>query len=165
MPKAWWDIAHSGSRSHAVDMKIPLPLPAIAALGLLAAPVHAADAEQPRIAISDVDQSRDRSIVAGNAAVLGGRLAVVGNCVVVEQENGSRVLPVFPSGIATWDAAQGRLKYFRDTWKLGDRVAIGGGSANRFMSDTLLASDDVDIPSDCPTSEIWVAIGYSAGLL
>ena len=142
-------------------MNLPISLLALLATGLLAPPagLDAIDEAQPRLAISDVDQGRDRSVVVGNAAVLGGRLAVVGNCVVVKQESGDYVLPIFPSGIATWDGRARQLRYFNDTYAVGDPVALGGGFADEAMIAALRGSDDVDIPADCPTSEVWVAIG------
>lgn len=134
---------------------------ALLASGALAVPANSEPRGdiQPRIAISDVDESRDRSLIVGFAAAMEGRLAVVGNCVLVELENRELVLPVFPSGIAAWEAGAQRLSYFDEIYAVGETVRLGGGFANEAMIAALVASDDVEIPSDCPTSRVWISVG------
>jgi hypothetical protein len=87
------------------------------------------------------------------------RLAVVGNCVLVKNERGEEVVPVFSAGTASWDAGARRLRYLGRLYAIGDIVPIGGGGVNAAMIPTILRSPLVDVPSDCPKSRLWFTAG------
>jgi hypothetical protein len=74
-----------------------------------------------------VDRSGRRA-VGGATAILNGVLSRVGNCLVVTAPNGIRVQPLFLAGTAKWDTASETLVYRGKNYRLGDRIAFGGGA-------------------------------------
>jgi hypothetical protein len=86
------------------------------------------------------------------------RLTVHGNCVLVRTERGE-VVPVFSAGTASWDPGARQLAYENRRYSIGDEVSIGGGGVNPAMVPALLRSPLVDVPSDCPTSQLWFTAG------
>lgn len=75
---------------------------------------------------SGVDRSGRRT-VGGAASVFDGVLSRAGNCLIVTAPNGIRVQPVFVAGTATWDAEAETLVFRGKNYRLGDRIALGGG--------------------------------------
>lgn len=130
-------------------------------LPLLAGMAQAAPtgtAAEPRVATFVVERRADGT-VGGAAAMMHLRLAVVGNCVLVRGEGGEEIVPVFSAGSASWDPGARRLSYSGRLYAVGDIVPIGGGGVNPAMIPTILRSPLVDVPSDCPTSRLWVSAG------
>ena len=74
-----------------------------------------------------VDRSGRRT-VGGATAILDGVLSRVGNCLIVTAPNGIRVQPLFLAGTARWDAEAETLVYRGKNYRLGDRIALGGGA-------------------------------------
>ncbi|MEH1126948.1 hypothetical protein [Micromonospora sp. CPCC 206061] len=77
----------------------------------------------------------------GDGAALDGTLATRGECLVVETDDGSVVVPVLPASATTWDGGAERLTIGSSEYRVGDRVSFGGGYSGR--------APDVEIPSAC----------------
>ena len=74
----------------------------------------------------------------GNGALLEGTVQVVDGCFFVEASTGERVLVYFPEDEVEW--TDGALRYADSTYRAGDSIALGGGSA---------AGAFRPLPSDC----------------
>lgn len=100
--------------------------PAAASAPGPAAPA-AARREAPRgPLIATYRPDRPAGAVAGSAAArLDGRLATLGNCLVIAGDR--PVQPVFPEGRVRWDEARRGLIVDGAFHPLGGRIALGGG--------------------------------------
>jgi hypothetical protein len=134
------------------------PDPAVLKLSGSGAAKPVQQVTKPRAA-TFIPERRADGVVGGAAAMMHARLAVVGNCVLVKSERGEEIVPVFSAGTASWDRRARRLWYQGRRYAIGDIVPIGGGGANPAMIPTILRSPLVDIPSDCPTSQLWFTAG------
>lgn len=123
-----------------------------------AASLAAAPADAARVATFVVARRAD-GVVGSAAALMQGRLAVVGNCVLVRSESGVETVPVFGAGSAVWDARAGRLRYRGRLYSVGDVVPIGGGGVNPARIPEMLRNPLIDVPGDCPTARLWFSPG------
>ena len=62
----------------------------------------------------------------GAGALLRGELAMVGGCLVVKPETGTTYAVWWPS-TASWDKSAQALTVNGTTYRLGDKVEVGGG--------------------------------------
>src|SRR6187549_3961628 len=69
-------------------------------------------------------------------ALLEGRLALENGCLYVVRSDAERTLPVFPSALASWDAATQTLTYNGETYAVGDEIAAAGGWFGEQLDDT-----------------------------
>lgn len=82
----------------------------------------------------------------GDGALLTGNLVENAGCLVVETDDGSTVLPIFPSNTTTWDAATNALTLDGTGHPLGNRVSFGGGYTSH-------DAENADLPEACGKPE------------
>lgn len=67
----------------------------------------------------------------GHQARLSGRLVLEGGCLYVANPRGQRWIPVFRSPHTRWNAALAAVETnYGETWRLGDTLALGSGTAS-----------------------------------
>lgn len=88
-------------------------------------------------------------------ALFWGTLQLADGCLVVVDEYGRAVVPVFKAGVTTWDGEV--LTRAGERYELGDEISMGGGTSS--------ASDpDLVVPESCPAdAEVWLAAEGSTG--
>lgn len=119
-----------------------------------AGPLHRETGEI-RLSRWGVGVPRPDGPVGGAAARIDGVLSRVGACLIVESEGGAKVHPVFPSDQVRWDATSGTLRFAGSTYRLGDRITLGGGGV---ASENFRRETGVEI-APCEISDVWVVIG------
>lgn len=91
---------------------------------------------------------------AGMDALFEGTLRLIDGCVVVEAPEGLLVLPVFPSGDASW--SDGVLMWRDHEYVDGDAISLGGGGGGGPVGSTSTAY----IPEDCVGLSAWWVSPY-----
>lgn len=87
----------------------------------------------------------------GDSAALEGLLALRDDCLVMQVDDGSHVVPAFPSHFS-WDADTQTLSGEGFSAAVGDRVTVGGGGGGPASSFPF-----VTLPKGCPTEAVFVA--------
>lgn len=104
--------------------------------------------------IATYQTERSRGGVAGSAlAMLEGRLVEREGCLVIEREGGLAVQPVFPEGSARWDDGARRLVFNGMSYRVGDRIRVGGGGIGDEAKYS--ARPGVSIPA-CRTESLFI---------
>jgi hypothetical protein len=85
---------------------------------------------------------------AGMDALLEGTLGIEHDCLVIEQADGTVVVPIFPLGTASWDS--GTLGWGGNSYHPGDAITAGGGGPARNGVFT-----DVYVPDGCRSTKVW----------
>jgi len=79
----------------------------------------------------------------GDSAGLTGMLTDQDGCLVIEEEQGEHILPIWPRPMVS--SSDGRLKIAGSTYELGNSVAVGGGFADAFETDLPQACASLDL--------------------
>jgi predicted small secreted protein len=88
------------------------------------------------------------------AAVLVGKLGIVKNCLVVNNEDAPPTLLIFPYGTGVWDDAKRRFTYAGKVIGIGKPIKVGGGTINPNL-DYLKGTGKYDVP-DCGTTNLFL---------
>lgn len=87
----------------------------------------------------------------GDSAALEGVLVLLSDCLAIRVEDGSHVVPAFPSHFS-WDAETQTLSGEGFSAAVGDRVIVGGGGGGPASNFPF-----VKLPEGCPTDSLFVA--------
>ena len=92
-----------------------------------------------------------RSGDGGNAAQLHGKLVLEGDCLNIEDEQGGRFLPVFPSDMVRVNGDDRSIEFEGDVYALNDQVTVTGGVIPE-------PPDNAEIAPECTqgTHELWL---------
>lgn len=73
-------------------------------------------------------QFADGSLRIGATAAAKGKLALRNRCLVVVNDTGVALQPIFPEGEAAWDGNASVLTYADKSYRIGEVIMLGGGT-------------------------------------
>jgi hypothetical protein len=100
--------------------------------------------------------AQSNGTVSGATALLEGKVQVAGPCLFIELDKGVRVQPVFAAGTAQWDASRDELAFKNTRYKIGSRIALGGGGVPNDAD--YAVQPGVIIPA-CRQADLFVVAG------